>query len=272
MRELFKNKYFITLIIITVVILILSVVYNSDSIKAPFLKSAIGTVIMPVQSAFTHTTNGIKNFFDNFESVEKLQKENKELNNTIHKLNDRIRKIEGLEIENQRLQNLLELKDSNGEFEYVAANIIYKDYGGWYESFTINKGSKDGISKNDAVVTSEGLVGCVTEVFDDRATVLSIIDSSSSVGAKISRTKENAIVDGDMNLTDKNQCKLSYSSKKAGIIVGDLVETSGLGDVFPGGILIGKVFEINQDGEEIIISTAVDFEKIYEVLVIVGEK
>ncbi|MBO7208891.1 MAG: rod shape-determining protein MreC [Clostridia bacterium] len=271
MRDLFKNKFFITLIIVTVLFLVLAFVYNSDSVKAPFLKSVIGTVVKPVQSAFTYTTSGIKNFFGNFESIDKLQKENSELKDTINKLNDRLRKIEGMEAENQRLQSLLELKQSNGQFKYVAANIIYKDYGGWYESFTINKGADDGIKKNDAVVTSDGLVGCVTEVYNDRATVLSIIDSSSSVGATISRTKDNAIVDGDMNLKDKNQCKLSFSSKKSGIIVGDLVETSGLGDVYPKGILIGKVSEINDDGKEIVISASVDFEKIFEVLVIVGE-
>ena len=205
MRDLFKNKFFITLIIVTVLFLVLAFVYNSDSIKAPFLKSVIGTVVKPVQSAFTYTTSGIKNFFGNFESIDKLQKENSELKDTINKLNDRLRKIEGMEAENQRLQSLLELKQSNGQFKYVAANIIYKDYGGWYESFTINKGSDDGIKKNDAVVTSDGLVGCVTEVYNDRATVLSIIDSSSSVGATISRTKDNAIVDGDMNLKDKTK-------------------------------------------------------------------
>ena len=187
----------------------------------------------------------------------------------INLLNDKLRKYQDLKVDNERLQSLLDLKDSTGEFEYVAANVISRDYGGWYEAFTVNKGLMDGIEKYDTVVTTEGLVGNVAEVGEHYARVISIIDSTSSVGAEISRTKEIVIIDGDMNLMPKGLCKLSYASNQANVISGDLLETSGLGDIYPKGILIGKVIEID---EYILVEPSVDFNKISEVLIITGEK
>jgi len=152
--------------------------------------------------------------------------------------------------------------------------VISRDYGGWFETFTVNKGSKHGVKKYDTVVTTEGLVGNVTELGESYSRVISIIDSTSSVGAEISRTKEIVIIDGDINLMPKGLCKLSYASKQANVITGDLLETSGLGDVYPKGILIGKVLETTTDDNDdyILIEPAVDFEKINEVLIITGEK
>ncbi len=270
MRDIVRNKYIIILICVTVVIALCSAFYNEEAEKIPFIKNTVGIVIKPIQSVFTYSVNGVGGFFEKFEDVKKLQEENKKLKDEINNLNSELRKYADYKSDNERLQALLELKNNNGNFTYVAANVIARDYSGWYETVTINKGLGDGLKKYDAVVTSDGLVGNITEVGESYAKVLTIVDSTSSVGAEVSRTKDVVMVDGDVNLMSGGNCKLSYASQKAAIIEGDILETSGLGDVYPKGILIGKVSKISSAENEdiIIVEPAVDFGKLSEVLVI----
>ena len=274
MKDLFKNKLFLALLCVSLIIVVFAAVCNAKGVNVPFVENAVRTVIKPFQAAITYTVNGVSGFFGRFTDVGELQKENARLKDEINVLNEKLRKIQSYKEENERLNELLKLKESSTDFEYTAAAVISRDYGGWYKSFTVNKGSEDGISRYDAVVTTEGLVGCVTEVEKSYSRVLSIIDSTSSVGAEVSRTKEITMVDGDIDLMPKELCKLGSSTKKASVIPGDLLETSGLGDVYPKGILIGKVLKV--DSEEYngytVIEPAVNFEKLNEVLIITGEK
>ncbi len=274
MKDLFKNRLFVVLLCVSLVIVTCAAVFNTKGVGVPFVENAVSVIIKPFQSAITYSVNGVNGFFGRFSDVGKLQKENAKLKDDINVLNEKLRKVQSYKDENDRLKELLELKQQNTDFEYTAASVIARDYGGWYESFTVNKGEADGVKMYNAVVTTEGLVGCVTEVGKNYARVLSIIDSTSSVGAEVSRTKEITMIDGDIELMPKGLCKLSNSTKKASVIPGDLLETSGLGDVYPKGILIGKVTEVDSDGYKgyTIIKPAVNFEKINEVLIITGEK
>lgn len=270
MRNVVRNKYIIILICVTLVIVLFSAFYNKDAEKVPFVENTIGVILKPFQSAITYTVNGVGGFFKKFEDVAKLQEENKQLREEIDALNAELRKYEDYKIENERLTSLLELKTNNQSFNYVAAKVIARDYSGWYETVTINKGLKDGIKKYDAVVTSQGLVGHITEVGEKYARIVTVVDSSSSVGAVVSRTKDIVMVDGDVKLMDEGKCKLSYAAKNSAVIEGDILETSGLGDIYPAGILIGKVSEITNKSSESLITVepAVDFGKLSEVLVV----
>ena len=274
MKDLFKNRLFVVLLCVSLIIVTCAAVFNMKGVRVPFVENAVSVIIKPFQSAITYSVNGVSGFFGRFSDVGKLQKENAKLKDDINVLNEKLRKVQSYKDENDRLKELLELKQQSTDFEYTAASVIARDYGGWYESFTVNKGEADGVKMYNAVVTTEGLVGCVTEVGKNYARVLSIIDSTSSVGAEVSRTKEITMIDGDIELKPKGLCKLSNSTKKASVIPGDLLETSGLGDVYPKGILIGKVTEVDSDGHKgyTIIKPAVNFEKINEVLIITGEK
>ena len=184
--------------------------------------------------------------------------------------------LERYKDENERLRMMLELKSNAQDKDMVGCEVIAKDPGNWFYSFTVDKGSHHGIKVDDAVISNQGLVGRVTDVGHNWAKVLTIIDADSSVGASISRTQNLAIVDGDLSLADSGQCMMNFITNDSSlVVVGDTVVTSGLGGVYPAGVLIGTVSEIKSDAmgysQYAVIDTAVDFERIREVMIIRSE-
>ena len=163
-------------------------------------------------------------------------------------------------------------KENEKDFDTVACDVVAYQIDNFSKTFTINKGISDGITRNCAVITPYGLVGYVSEVGRNWATVSPIVDSRVSVSATIPRVANTAIVQGDMNLMDKGLCKMTYVSIESGIEVGDHIETSGAGGIIPAGIYIGKIQEIKDDvtgvSKEAIIKPGVDFLDLNEVLVI----
>lgn len=262
------------LIIATVLIFILMGVSfaaaNRDSASAS--GNLIGTVLEPGQKLFSKIGNSIGGFFGFVFDMKSFQEENIELKEQVAALSEQVRALEADKEENDRLRQLLELKSAEAERDTVGCEVIAKDPGNWFYSFTIDKGSDDGIAVDDTVISGHGLVGRISEVASGWAKVQSIIDADSSVGALISRTQDFAIADGDLTLADNGQCKLNYVTKDASLVLGDAVVTSGLGGVYPEGILIGTVSEIKSDSlgysQYAVLDTAVDFERIREVLVI----
>ena len=195
-----------------------------------------------------------------------------ELKDEVNRLSARVRELEAFGKENERLRQMLELKEAETERDIVCCEVIAKDPGNWFYSFTMDKGKGDGLKVDDTVMSGYGLVGRITEVGPNWAKVVTIIDSESSVGALVSRTQDLAIVDGDLYLADDGKCKLNYLTKDTSLVLGDTIVTSGLGGVYPEGILIGTVSEIKSDSmgysQYAVIDTAVNFEKIQEVMVI----
>ncbi len=234
--------------------------------------NAAGVVVSPVQKFFSSIGNGIGGFFEFISDAKDYKEENKALNDKNQQQAQTIRELESYKQENQRLRALLELKDSHQDKDMVGCEVIAKDPGNWFDAFTIDKGKNYDIKTNDVVVTNGGLVGRITEVGNNWARVVAIIDTDSSLGAVVTRTQDIAIVDGDLLLSDSGQCKLSSLTDTTGLVVGDEVETSGLGGIYPKGILIGTIREIKNDvsgySQYAIIDTAVDFERIREVMVI----
>ena len=234
--------------------------------------NVVGTILEPGQKLLSHIGSGISGFFGFVTDMKNFQTENLELKEQVAELSEQVRALEASKEENERLRQLLELKTAEASRDTVGCEVIAKDPGNWFDSFTIDKGSDDGISVDDTVISGHGLVGRVSEVGSGWAKVQSIIDSSSSVGALISRTQDFAIVDGELSLADSGRCKLNYVTKDTSLVLGDAVVTSGLGGVYPEGILIGTVSEIKSDSlgysQYAVIDTAVDFERIREVLVI----
>ena len=230
------------------------------------------TVLSPVQGFFSYIGDSVGGFFGFIGDMKNFQEENLELKDEVATLSAKVLELEGYKQENERLRQLLDFKSSATHWDMVGCEVIAKDPGNWFYSFTINKGESDGIQVNDAVTYGSGLVGKITEVGPNWAKVLTIIDAESSVGAVISRTQSFAVCDGELSLADSGKCKLSFVSSDTSLVLGDSVVTSGLGGIYPEGILIGTVSDIKSDSmgysQYAVIDTAVDFEKIREVLVI----
>jgi rod shape-determining protein MreC len=246
--------------------------FTADRERAGAGENMVGIIVTPLQELATSIGHSVGEFFDYFKDTKALNDENERLEVRNNELEARIREIEQYEFENKRLLELLDLKEHTADYNTIAAQVIAKDAGNWYHTFTINKGSKDGISVNMAVVTSEGLVGRVSEVGYTWAKVTSVIDTKSSISATVIRTQDIAIAKGDVILSDEGMLKLTYVNKNADLSTGDLIETSGLGGIFPSGILIGKVIEVKSDLQGVsqyaVIEPAADLLHVYEVLVL----
>jgi rod shape-determining protein MreC len=178
--------------------------------------------------------------------------------------NNRRREIEQ---ENQRLRKLLAFKQHIAVTS-VAAEVIGKDPSAWFRSLIIDKGSADGLSVGLPVVTPQGIAGQTIEVSEHYAKIMLIIDRNSAVDALVQRTRARGVVKGD----SADRCRLEYVLRKHEVKVGDIIVSSGFDGVYPKGLRIGEVADVNQSGFEIFLGVTiapyVDFEKLEEVLVL----
>ena len=130
----------------------------------------------------------------------------------------------------------------------------------------------DGVKKNDPVLNNEGLIGRVMEVSDRKATVITIIDSRSAVAGMVERTRDNGVCHGSLYVNDNDEMmRMNYLPTGSELNTGDRIITSGLDGIYPKGLLIGTVRSISRESGEddryVVLTTAVDFAHIEDVLI-----
>ena len=265
-----KNRN--TLIILTIVCISAIALTASDVVSVSPIKEAAAVLVVPFQK-------GINSIGRWFVDLSDGMKSSQELSGRIDELEEQIAQLEEentiLAQEQQELERLRELYDTDvsySQYSKVAANVISKDPGNWYSSFVIDKGSNDGIEIDMNVIASGGLVGLVTEVGSNWAVVRSIMDDSSSVSAMTVTTEDTCIVSGDLTLIDEGRLYFDQMNTQESVVEGEQVVTSHISDKYLPGILIGTIYEINEDSNHLTkngyIIPAVDFSSIHEVLVI----
>ena len=265
-----KPKILISLLtLLCVVCLVLSAIVPSFS--KPF-KFATGIMVVPLQEGVNRIGTWFTDKEELMKSVKKLKSENKKLNEKVDELTEENSLLAQNKYELERLRDLYQLDQDYSSYEKIAANVIGKDSGNWFDIFTINKGSKDGIKKDMNVISGGGLVGIVTDVGKDYAKVRAIIDDESSVSVSFANTSDTGIVSGDLKLMDDGVMNVTEVLKDAKVTEGDMVVTSKISDKFVPGILVGYVTNIKLDSSELTqsgqIIPVVDFKHIDEVLVI----
>ena len=257
------------LTVFCVFIIILSSIFSNYSKPA---KIVSGAIVVPLQDGMNGIGKWFTNKADYFNSVKKLTKKNKELESQVNELTEENSLLAQNKYELERLRDLYQLDQDYSSYEKIAANVIGKDSGNWFDIFTINKGSKDGIKKDMNVISGGGLVGIVTDVGKDYAKVRAIIDDESSVSVSFANTSDTGIVSGDLKLMDDGVMNVTEVLKDAKVTEGDMVVTSKISDKFVPGILVGYVTNIKLDSSELTqsgqIIPVVDFKHIDEVLVI----
>lgn len=269
---MYKNKKVgIIGIIITLVILILFVLLtNIDINKFSGAENIFTKLVMPMQNGLTYLKNKIAGNNTFFEDINKLKEENKELKEENKKLEEQLRELEIIRAENATLRAYNNMSEKYREYTTVPAYIINRDVSNLSSTMVINVGSDDGINVNMPVITTEGLVGYIISVTNNTAKIKPIIDPSSSMSASISTSRDSVITKGILGST--NTLKLVNIPTDADLVLEDTIETSGIGGIYPKGILIGKISQIIEAKNIIdryaIIETAVDFSKLETVLVI----
>lgn len=271
MRRLLKSKLFIVALVVAG-ILALAALSAGEGSGVRVIGNVISIPIAPLQRIISFTAERIGGIFDYFKDVKLTKAENEELLRRVSELEKENRELERLKKENQELRDALNFLDEMESYEPIGCTIIAKDPGNWFEVFTINRGSKDGIEINAPVITAYGLVGRISDVDLFTAKVTTIIDMDSTVAARVSRSRDIMIVRGDATLKNRGLCRMDYISPDVDIMPGDLIETSGLGGIYPKGIIIGQVKEIirneGQFDSYAIISPIVDFKRLEEVIVL----
>ncbi len=248
MRRLFKKKLVVFIVIATVVALITIGIFSAANRRTSLAENVGGTVTVPGQSAVSGVGGWFKGIFGYFGDVKALKEATETLKNENTALQKQINDMQGLSKENDQLKRMLDLKEKSTNISMVAATVGAKDPSNWYSSFTINIGKNDGVEKNQPVVDSNRyLIGQISEVGENWAKVITILDPQSSIGGYIRRSKEIGIVEGNSELRYDKLCRLSYIARDTDIQKGDFVETSGLGGIFPRGLIIGTVSDIYDD-------------------------
>ncbi len=264
------HKNIIVIILVTVVLVIAMISSSSGKPNAGMVSDTVGVVLKPFQAVGTYFVNCFRYGKD----AEKFEAENTKLKKELIIANKKAADYDELSEENARLRSMLELRESSKEFELKAASVIGTDTQNWTSVLKIDKGLSAGIKKNDAVITESGLVGYVSDVGREWAKVVTIVDATSSVGAKVDRIDEYCVVKGDADLYSKGFCAMNYVTTQSKVSAGDILTTSGTGGVFPEGIIIGKINEIspNTNGLSLdaTVEPAVDFSSVSEVFVIIN--
>lgn len=266
-----KSKYI--LIVITVLCLILIVLtFVTDMASGP-VGYVAGYVITPVQNGLNQVGDWITERGAYLQNSTDLVAENEELKEKVDTLTAENNQLLQDKEELNRLRSLYELDKQYEDYEKIGARIIAKDAGNWFNVFTIDKGSANGIQVDQNVITEGGLVGIVTETGPNWATVRSIIDDYSNVSATVTSTSDNCIIAGDLRLIDEGKIRLvKLTDTNDKVTVGDKVVTSDVSDRFLPGILIGYISEVGMDSNNLTksgtITPVVDFRHLHEVLVI----
>lgn len=266
-----KTKHLITMM----TILCIGLIVLSLSSKFSFapVRSALGYVVVPFQNGINQVGTWMTEQKNGFQSMKALTKENEELKEQIGELTAKNSTLVQDQEEAERLRALYNLDQDYSEYEKIGAQVIGKDVGNWYNTFTINRGSSDGVETDMNVIANGGLVGIVTKTGPHWATVRSIIDDSSNVSASVTSISQNCMVTGDLKLMDEGKIRFIQLTDKENLVQeGDKVVTSSVSNKFLKGILIGYISEVVDDANNLTkngtIIPVVDFENIEEVLVI----
>jgi rod shape-determining protein MreC len=261
------------LIILSVIcIALIAVSFISSSAMTP-LSAATGFVISPIQKGMNSLGSFLSGFSANMTDSAALREENHELREKVDTLTAENSKLVLDKEELERLQELLDLKEEYSEYDSIGARVISKGSGNWFNSFTIDKGTSDGISVDCNVMSGAGLVGIVTATGPNWSTVRAIIDDNSNVSAMISTTSDTCIIAGNLALIDEGTLSLvKLTDDNNHVHVGDKVVTSNISEKYLPGILIGYISELNNDANNLTksgtVTPVVDFRHLQEVLVI----
>lgn len=265
------SKKLLTIVVTAILILTISLTVQPKE-NPNFFEKCVNAVFLPIQQLVKLPINKIENSIDFFVDMKKLVDENERLSEENIELREKVRQLEIDGIENDQLRDMLNLTKKYEISNAIVAEVISMDSSMWFDVFTINKGEKDGIKNDMTVLTPEGLVGKVTQTFNSTAQVTSILDVNNAVSARLTKTGDLITTKGDMNLVDKGLLKLKYVTSDVSLAEGDVVETSGMGGIYPKGIFIGTISKVEQDSKLMrtyaVLEPGVDFNKLSEVLVI----
>lgn len=235
------------LVIWVLVAAVLLTVLNLPIAVSRQAKAALREAIAPVQSVLSGFSRKVRESVKSIRGIGGLLAENQKMAEELAHLRSEVRDLKALEQENTDLRAQLQFA-RRADFRLIPAEVISRDITGWWQTVRLGKGSADDVTLNTAVVTMDGLVGRTTDLSLHTADVLLLSDPGCKVSAQIARTGSFGIVSGrGASASGQVVCQMSFINKNTPILAGDEVVTSGLGGVFPKGLLVGYVDQVHTD-------------------------
>ncbi|MDD3192858.1 MAG: rod shape-determining protein MreC [Oscillospiraceae bacterium] len=257
MKDFLKTKTFKIILGLAVLMCAFMIRAAYTEGVATFAQRIMGVVVYPFQRVATDISAGVTSMLQGHLRTEQLQEENEQLKEEIQQLQDQLLDYESIKNENQLYQKFLDIKEQNADFEFCPSMVIGRDANSQFGSFVIDKGTLQGVSKQDPVITSDGLIGVIEEVGLTYSRVITIYDPGLNVGAYVSRTRDTGIVSGAVDAEEEGECRMTYLPRDSGAAIGDMVLTSG-GNIFPKGLKIGTIMEIQQEGHGVSLYAVVE--------------
>jgi len=272
MKDFFQSIRFKILLAILLVMLgfMIAAVYTVGA--GALFSQTVSLITVPVQRLSAGISDSVAEFFQRYSDSSALYDENRLLREERSRLLARVADYERLRHENEQFRQVIGMMENRQDLTLVPASVIARDPVSRFYSFTIDKGSLDGIRYLDPVMTADALVGYVYEVGLTYSKVLTILDIGLDVGAFSSATRDIGVVSGTIALAELGLCQLQYLDRESKISPGDIILTSG-GALFPRNILIGTVqrVEPNAHGTSLVavIEPAADIPAVTNVFVII---
>lgn len=273
MKRFLEKRGLWLLLAIAVVAVTLAAMSIFSSTASP-LGNIVGVITSPFRSAAQSVADWYNEKQDYFADNRALRAANEELKRQIAEMQADVRDAETALEENERYREMLGLREKHRSFELESARVLNRSQSNWTSSLTLNCGTDYGIAVGDCVITERyELVGVVSEAGYNWCTVLTVIDTDSSLGARVFRTGDVGLAQGDFALMGQGLLELSYLPNEGSqLLPGDLVLSSGLGGYYPADLTIGSVREVRTDdsgaASYAVVQPAADLETLTQVFVV----
>jgi len=235
--------------------------------RANSIDRVFGKILLPVQYLVATGKMTVSDSALNLKELSQAKEINVELLKRLDEQERQLKTLTEMQLENERLRSLVSFREKF-RYEVIAARIIGTDPSALFKTLILNRGSSDGIQEGMAVISTAGVVGKIFQVESGRSRVLLINDINSRVDAVVQRSRTRAIVAGSLG----GEIFLRHLPRRQDLQVGDVLVTSGMDEIFPSGVEIGKILSVRKDPnlvlEEALLEPSVDFSAIEEVLIV----
>jgi len=271
MKQFFQSKFFYVVTVVALLCCIVPTVFYR--MGATFiLRDAVTGLLTPMQKLFNYTAEAMDGFAAYFYRFDELVEENNQLREEVAELRTQIYENTEREEMYAWMAGFLEMKRVHQDFQMLAASVTGRESGNYSRVLTLDVGTADGVEVNMPVVTSEGVVGRITEVGRNWSRVTTILESGTLIGAYMERTDEVAVAEGVFALSGDGRLRLNYVRADSSAQVGDRVLSSGYGSVYPRGLVIGYIDSMEVDpytrGMAVTVQCAVDYAELSRVMIL----
>lgn len=273
MKHFLRQNGLLLLIIALLLSVLIGIVSAVMGGNADPLSNAVGFITTPIRngvSAVLDWADGVRAYVFHYEEMEQ---QIQDLERQVAELEEQAREGQEASRENEQLRELLNLQQRRQDFEFEAARVTGRSTDNWESTLTLSKGSSDGVQAGNCVITETGvLVGVVSKVGLNWSAVSTVISTDTEMGGIVSRTYSAGVLEGDFSLMQEGKLKLNYLPDSAQLVSGDEVLTSGRGEVYPAGLVVGQVEGVFTDPSGMtryaVVVPDVDLDQLVEVFVI----